>query len=96
MITIKIIAFVIAWQVAGLILIALGKCMRTEGVLRHTRGWEFVNPAYVYTYNKVNYFGAVVVALGYTCLCPAGALSYWFYKACTVGREKVDGTFVKK
>ncbi len=69
------------WQfIGGLIAI-------TISVNCYADGWEFCNPYWVYKYNKhVNWFGATVLALGYTVLCPFGALCYWFYKLCTVGR----------
>jgi hypothetical protein len=41
----------------------------------------------VYHYNHVNWFGAFMVALWYSLLCPIGAVAYWFYRCCTVGRE---------
>jgi hypothetical protein len=50
-------------------------------------GFELCNPRWVYRYNKsVNWFGAYVLAIGYTLLCPIVAVGYWFYKLCTVGR----------
>ena len=51
-------------------------------------GWEFVNPYWVYKYCKtVNWFGATMLALFFTLICPIGAIGYWFYKLCTVGRR---------
>ena len=51
-------------------------------------GWELCNPYYLYKYHEsVNWFGAIMLSLLYTALCPVGALCYWFYKLCTVGRR---------
>jgi hypothetical protein len=55
--------------------------------------WEFVNPYYVYCYNtSVNWFGATLIALCLSALCPIGAILYWIYKIiytlCTIGRRK--------
>lgn len=51
-------------------------------------GWELCNPYWAYKYHKgVNWFGAIMLSLLYTALCPIGAVCYWFYKICTVGRR---------
>lgn len=51
-------------------------------------GWELVNPYWVHRYCKtVNWFGATMLALLFTLICPVGAVCYWFYKLCTVGRK---------
>lgn len=57
------------------------------GAVGMSNGFEFVNPFFVYKHNKVNWFGALVVALFYSMLCPIGSICYWFYKLCTVGRR---------
>ena len=57
--------------------------------------WEFVNPFAVYRYNtSVNWFGAIMIALSLTVVCPIGAALYWIYKLgwlfcklCTIGRK---------
>ena len=56
-------------------------------------GWELCNPYYSYRYHtNVNWFGAIMLSLLYTAFCPIGAVCYWFYKLCTVGRRKDNGT----
>jgi hypothetical protein len=51
-------------------------------------GWELVNPYWVYQYNRrVNWFGALMLAIGFAALCPVAAAGYWFYKLCTWGRK---------
>ena len=60
-------------------------CLRPRVILK---GIEFVNPVWWYKNYRVNYFGAAMAALGCTLLCPIAAIAYWFYKLCTVGRNK--------
>lgn len=51
-------------------------------------GWELCNPYWSYKYHySVNWFGAIIISLIYTIFCPIGALIYWFYKLCTIGRR---------
>lgn len=59
----------------------------TEGAIAQSEGLEFVNPIFVYKHNRVNWFGAIVVASAYGLVCPIATLGYWFYKLCTVGRK---------
>ena len=55
---------------------------------KHADGWELCNPYYSYKYHeRVNWFGAIMLSLLYTALCPIGAICYWFYKLCTIGRR---------
>ena len=77
-----LIGILIAWNVLGGILCAL---IANESC---ADGWELCNPYWVYQYNKdVNWFGAFFLALLYSLACPLGAICYWFYKLCTVGRN---------
>ena len=63
--------------------------------LSRTRFWAFVNPFEVYRTNtSVNWFGALMIALALTIVCPIGAVLYWigqlgwlFCKLCTIGRK---------
>ena len=51
-------------------------------------GWELCNPYWAHRYHKsVNWFGAIILSLAFTTLCPVGAICYWFYKLCTIGRR---------
>lgn len=50
-------------------------------------GWELCNPYWTHRYYKVNWFGAIMLSLLFTALFPIGAVCYWFYKLCTVGRR---------
>ena len=55
---------------------------------KYADGWELCNPYYSHRYHKnVNWFGAIILSLVFMALCPIGAVCYWFYKFCTVGRR---------
>ena len=53
----------------------------------YAAGWELCNPYWSYQYYSVNWFGAVMISLLFSVLCPIGAVCYWFYKLCTIGRK---------
>lgn len=48
-------------------------------------GFEPCNPYWSHRRYKVNWFGAIVISLFYSALCPPACLMYWFYKLCTWG-----------
>lgn len=82
MITIPTIVIIVLWNLIGALPCAAWGCNRC------TDGWELCNPYWAYRYHKdVNVFGAIMISLLYTALCPIGALCYWFYKLCTVGKR---------
>lgn len=81
------IAFLIIWNVLGIVLLASCLALRWGRVFDMADGWEFVNPSHIYKYARVNWFGAFVLALIYSVICPVAAIIYWFYKLCTVGRK---------
>jgi hypothetical protein len=78
---------IFAWSLVGGIILAIASNLQRRGALYMADGWEFVNPVHIYKYNKVNWFGAIIVALIYNAFCPIGSVCYWFYKLCTVGRK---------
>ena len=78
---------IFAWSFMGGLILMVAHCDQTGGAIDMAEGWEFVNPIHIYKYNKVNWFGAIIVALIYNALCPIGSVCYWFYKLCTVGRK---------
>lgn len=50
-------------------------------------GFAICNPKFIYKKVKVNWFGAILLALvANICLFPCTAC-YWLYKLCTVGRK---------
>lgn len=75
----------IFWNFIGF-LIALFR-PDTTGAFGMANGFEFVNPVFIYEHNYVNAFGALVLCLLYSLLCPIATICYWFYKLCTVGRK---------
>ena len=83
------ITLLMIWSAIGGSLLGVSSALAhgCNGAIGQAVGWEFVNPCFVYKHNKVNWFGAALVALFYNMLCPLGALGYWFYKLCTVGRR---------
>lgn len=83
----ELILSLFLWNFFGAVALIFAHCLSSGGVMYMTDGWEFVNPIYIYRYNRVNWFGAIMVALVYNLVCPVGAIIYWFYKLCTVGRE---------
>lgn len=85
----NMITWIVVWQVVGaLSLLFLGATVK-NGFFHQFQGWEFVNPYWCYKFNtNVNIIGALMLALMFTAICPAGAVCYWFYKLCTFGRRK--------
>lgn len=81
------LCIIFAWNMLGGFILVIVSSAQTKGAIVMANGWEFVNPVHIYKYNKVNWFGAIVVALIYNALCPIGSVCYWFYKLCTVGRK---------
>ena len=80
-----IIGTIIAWQAVGFIICILLIVYGAEHI-EYADGLEFLNPIYIHKQVRVNWFGAIVMTLFYTALCPLAAVCYWFYKLCTVGR----------
>lgn len=75
------------WNFIGAIVLLVAVVCSTNWI-GLCNGWEFVNPYWVYKYCKtVNWFGATMLALFFTFISPVGAVCYWFYKLCTVGRK---------
>lgn len=83
------IGIFILWNIFGSTALMIAIIVEEGGIgaLGMAKGWEFVNPIHIYKYNRVNWFGAVLIALIYNALSPIGSICYWFYKLCTVGRK---------
>lgn len=83
----------IIWNILGLGIITFiiacnqSPYYRNQNLYGQANGFEIVNPKFVYQHTKVNWFGATFLALINTVLCPIGAMIYWFYKICTIGRK---------
>ena len=50
-------------------------------------GFAWLNPLFIYEYIDVNWFGALLLTLVANVIFVPYAISYWFYKLCTVGRK---------
>ena len=55
--------------------------------LIESEGMEFVNPIWLYRRFKVNWFGAICIALIFNTVTLPCAIIYWLYKLCKVGRK---------
>lgn len=74
------------WQIIGaIIILKMVDLCGHKGAVHQSDGIEFVNPAFVHKHNRVNWFGAFVVATLYGLICPVATIGYWFYKICTFG-----------
>lgn len=86
---IALIAVIVCWSIFGALFRGLfADC--SIGAFGIADGFEFVNPVFIYKYNNVNWFGAIIVSLVYSLICPIGTVCYWFYKLCTVGRKNQE------
>lgn len=84
----EIIGLFVLWSIFGLFgLVPMITHCGPHGAIAQAWGLEFVNPIFVYKHNRVNWFGALIVATGYGLVCPMATIGYWFYKLCTVGRK---------
>lgn len=83
----EIILSVCLWNIVGFVIwIMLGGCFDVQ-VIKNSFGIEFVNPLVIYKQTKVNWFGAILLAMIYGMMCPIATFIYWLYKLCTVGRK---------
>ena len=81
------ILLICIWQAIGFGgWVILGSSLEVR-VIKYAMGIEFVNPLVIYKHTKVNWFGAIVLALIYGAMCPIATIGYWFYKLCTAGRK---------
>ena len=81
-IVLYIIRFIVIYNLVGVfICVRWGDSAQTDNI------FDLYNPCCAYDAYKVNWFGAIMISLVYTILCPLGAVCYWFYKLCTVGRK---------
>ena len=75
------------WHIVGFVMwLVLGGCFNVQ-VIKYASGIEFVNPLVIYKQTRVNWFGAILLAMIYGIMCPIATLIYWLYKLCTVGRD---------
>ena len=66
-------------------------CCKEEAIRRgemsSIKGFEYLNPMWLYRNFKVNYLGCALLTVTYNLLCPLGAAYYWLIYICTVGRK---------
>lgn len=74
------------WHILGAVILSF----ISSSALSEADGMEFVNPVFIHRHTRVNWFGAIVLMFFYTILCPFGAIGYWFYKLCVIGREDFE------
>ena len=74
------------WNLSGLAIWIYIIC-HIEGPHQNTTHAEFINPVWIYKNYKVNYFGAIVVSIGYSIICPMVTIYHWIYKLMTIGRK---------
>lgn len=68
-------------SVIVMISVTLGAAIITE-----SDGAEFLNPIWLHSSFRLNWFGVFVIAILLNLGTPIVAFCYWFYKACTAGR----------
>ena len=86
-----LIVLLILWNVIGFAFAFCGPSMvSSKGAFGSAKWFEYVNPVFIYKHNRVNWFGAIMVCLIYSLICPIVTICYWIYKfiyfICTVGR----------
>ena len=80
---VPIIGILIIWNLVGFIIDLIWISLTDD-----LAPWELCNPRHSYKYYySVNWFGALIISLIYTTLCPAMAVIYWFCILCSVGRR---------
>jgi hypothetical protein len=83
----KIVLGICLWHIAGFVVwLMLGGWFNVQ-VIKYSFGIEFVNPLVIYKQTRVNWFGAILLAMTYGVMCPVATFIYWLYKLCTVGRK---------
>ena len=83
------LVILIFWNAVGIFIIATAVGSSNYGSAFHKiEGFEVMNPRWWYNNTNVNPFGAVICTLGFTIVCPIGAIGYWFYKLCTIGGKR--------
>ena len=90
---IGIIILLSIWSFLGLR--ALIATAEEEFFIFNSKGFEFVNPIHIYENSNLNVFGAILVSILTSFICPIGTILYWFYKfiivgiykLCTIGRK---------
>ena len=78
-----IVSILFIWNLVGFIIDIIWSSLTDD-----LAPWELCNPCHSYDYYyNVNWFGALIISLIYTALCPVMAIIYWFCVLCCVGRK---------
>jgi len=81
---VAVIVLIIIWNFIGFFILGftarIGYCIEVERL----------NPLYIYKDRRVNWFGALCLALVFNVTSPVVTICFWFYKLCTVGRRHDD------
>ena len=80
-----IIALFLLYNAVGSFFLILWCVERYGGI--ESFEWDNLNPIYIYKRRNVNWFGAILLTIFGSLLCPIATVGYWFYKLCTVGRR---------
>lgn len=72
---------ILFWIVINIMVLFTIFVFSTGGV-----NFSFVNPIVIHNNIKVNWFGAIALAVIFNVLLPAVSIPYWIYKIFTVGR----------
>lgn len=70
----------IVLNIAMLFALIYTDCFESYGV-------SWLNPLVIYKYNRINWFGATLLALIANVVFVPYAAFYWLYKLCTIGRK---------
>lgn len=83
-----LVIFIVESLVGMVIISSIIGCASYGSLFHKLDGFELMNPIWWYKNTNVNPFGAAMASLGFTILCPIGAIGYWFYKLCTIGGKR--------
>ena len=84
---IGLIIYLIFVYNAGGFMLLLFLCYLNPKTIGDADGLEFLNPVWYHRNIRVNWFGAVIITLILSLICPIASVGYWFYKLCTFGRN---------
>lgn len=70
--------------IGGVIICLIASC---SNIIGKCDNMEYLSPIWIYKNFKVNWFGAIVLAVFFNILVPAVSIAYWFCKLCTIGRK---------
>lgn len=81
---IMICYYIALWHFVGFVILSL---LAVTTSLGNVHGFPCFNPKWLHDKYPLNWFGAVLCAIGLNICCPIISICYWLYKLCTVGRK---------